>query len=186
MASWRASGEAPAEVAGGGGIGDAARAQGIEERVVVAPPFEVLETGAVAERVVRDVEDVVGLVIGQMNFEQVKTFVDGLGQAESVREHVDRPDAAVGNGPVAVGHVVGDEVIGEDGPGGGRVPGLVESASDSGLARAEPGAEHRVHSKSLLRSGRMGGSYLLKPRKPPRISSFWAIAAKEQAEITLG
>ena len=179
-------GEAPAEVAGGRGVGDAVRAQGIEKGVVVAPQFQVLETGAVAERVVGDVEDVVGLVIGQVNLEQVQVLVDGLGQAEPVGEHVDGPDTTVGNGSVAVGHVVGDEVIGEDGPVCGHVLGLVESALDSGLACAEPGAENRVHSKASVGSGGEGNAYFHKPRKPLRISSFWTIAAKEQAEITLG
>jgi hypothetical protein len=37
-----------------------------------------------------------------MNLEQVKTLIDGLGQAELVCEHVDGPDAAVGDGPVPV------------------------------------------------------------------------------------
>ncbi len=86
MASWRASRwawrEAAAEVAGGGGVGDAARAEGIEEGVVVAAEFDVLEAGAVAQRVVGDVEDVVGLVIGEMDLEQVQALVDGLGQAD--------------------------------------------------------------------------------------------------------
>ncbi len=148
-------GEAAAKATGSGGIGDAARAQGIEQRVVVAPQFEGLETGAIAEGVVGQVEDVVRFVIGQMNLQQVQGLVDGLGQTESVGEPVNGPDAAVGDGPVAARNVVGDEVIGEDRPGGGRVPGLVESASDSGPEGAEPGAENRLHSKSSLRSGRV-------------------------------
>ena len=74
--------EAAAEVAGGGGIGDAACAQGVEEDLVVAAQFEVLQAGAVAQGVVGEVEDVVGLVIGQMDLEQVQAVVDGVDQAE--------------------------------------------------------------------------------------------------------
>ena len=64
--------EAAAEVAGGGRIGDAAGAQGVEEDLVVAAQFEVLQAGAVAQGVVGEVEDVIGLVVGQVDLEQVQ------------------------------------------------------------------------------------------------------------------
>jgi hypothetical protein len=57
-------GEAAAEVAGGGRVGDAAGAQGVEEDLVVAPQLDVLQAGPLAERVVGEVEDVVGFVEG--------------------------------------------------------------------------------------------------------------------------
>ena len=60
-------GEAAAEVAGGGGVGDAVGAQGIEEDVVVASQFDVVEAGAVAQGVVGEVQDVVGLVVGEVD-----------------------------------------------------------------------------------------------------------------------
>ena len=44
--------EAAAEVAGGGRVGDAAGAEGVEEDLVVAAQFEVLQAGAVAQGVV--------------------------------------------------------------------------------------------------------------------------------------
>ena len=94
--------ESSAEVAGGGGVGNAARPQGIEEGVIVAAPFDVLKARAVAQGVVGDVEDVIGLVIREMNLEQVQTLVDGPGQAEAMGEPVDGSDAAVGDGPVSV------------------------------------------------------------------------------------
>jgi predicted peroxiredoxin len=56
--------EASAEVACGSRVGDASCAQGLEEVLVVAAEFDVLEAGAVAEGVVGDVEDVIGLVVG--------------------------------------------------------------------------------------------------------------------------
>lgn len=85
--------ESSGEVVGGSGIGNAARPKGVEEGIIVAATLDVLKARAVAQWVVGDVEDVVGLVIGQTDFEQVKTLIDGLGQAESVCEHVDGPDA---------------------------------------------------------------------------------------------
>jgi hypothetical protein len=57
------AGEAPTEVAGGRGIGDALGTQGIQERLIVAPLVDVFEAGAVAQGVVGDVQDMVGLVI---------------------------------------------------------------------------------------------------------------------------
>ena len=101
-------GESSAEVAGGGGVGDAPRSQHVEEGIVVAAEVDVLQAGAVAERVVGDVEDVVGLVVGEMDFQEVKALVNGLGQAELVCEHVESPDAAVGDGSVALGNIVVD------------------------------------------------------------------------------
>jgi len=38
----------------------------------------------------------------------------------------------------------------------------------------------------LVGSGGVGSLYFHKPRKPLRISSFFGITAKDQAEITLG
>ena len=65
-------GEAAAEVAGGGGVGDAVGAEGVEVDLVVAAEFEVLEAAAAGEEVVGDVQDVVDLVVGQVPLEQVE------------------------------------------------------------------------------------------------------------------
>ena len=76
--------EAAAEVAGRGGIGNAASAEGVEEVLVVAAQFDVLQTGAAAQGVVGDVEHVVGFVIGQVELEQMQALVDGLDQADAL------------------------------------------------------------------------------------------------------
>jgi hypothetical protein len=55
--------ETPAEVSGGGRIGDAAGAQGIEEDLVVATQFDVFQAGAIAQGVVGEIEDVIRLMI---------------------------------------------------------------------------------------------------------------------------
>jgi hypothetical protein len=91
--------EPPAEVARGGGVGDAVGAEGVEEDDVVAPQLDVVEAGAVAEGVVGEVEDVVTLVVREVVFEQVESFVDGLGQPELADEELDGTDAAAGDGP---------------------------------------------------------------------------------------
>ena len=61
--------EAAAEVAGRGGIGNAARAEGIEVILVVATQFDVLQAGAVAQGVVGDVENVIGIVVGHVDLQ---------------------------------------------------------------------------------------------------------------------
>ena len=94
--------ESSAEVVSGGGIGDAACPESIEEGFIVATQFDVLKAGAVAQCVVGDVEDVIGLVIGQMDFQELEPLVDGLWQAELVCEHVEGADAAVSDGSVPV------------------------------------------------------------------------------------
>src|SRR3977135_3379828 len=60
-----------AEIAGRGRVGSAVSAQGVEIDFVLAAQFQVLQTGAVAQRVVGEVEDVIGLVVGKMNLEQM-------------------------------------------------------------------------------------------------------------------
>ena len=148
------------------------RFEGVEEGLVLTTEFQILEASAITEGVVGNGQDVVGLVIRQVYLEQMKTFVDGLGQTDMVNKPVDDAYAAVNDGPVAVGNVIVEGVRREDGPVGLGVPRFIDSAFDSGLAFAEPRVENPFHLKSLVWSGRMGSDYFHKPRKPLRISSF--------------
>src|SRR5208283_2764735 len=75
--------EAAAEVAGGGGIGQAARAQSVEEDFVLATQFQVLQASAVAQGVVGKGQDVVGLMVREVELEQVQATVDGVDEAEA-------------------------------------------------------------------------------------------------------
>ena len=90
--------EAAAEVAGGGRVREAAGAQGVEEDLVVAAEFEVLQTGAVAQGVVGEGQDVVGLVVGEVELEQVEAAVDGVDEADLARQGVEGADAAAADG----------------------------------------------------------------------------------------
>jgi hypothetical protein len=58
--------ETSALIAGGGGIGNALSAEGIEKGGVVAAQLDVLETRAVAQSVHGEVEDVIGVGIRQV------------------------------------------------------------------------------------------------------------------------
>lgn len=73
---------------------------------------------------------------------------------------------------VSVSDVVVESATGEDVPVGRGVVSVVEPASDSGLACAEPGAENRLHSKPSVWSEPVGCVYTHKSQKPLGISSF--------------
>src|ERR1700676_1368241 len=106
--------ETPTEITGRGRIGNAGRTQGVEVNFVLATQLDVLLTGAVADRVVGEVENVIGLVVRQMNFEQVQLFVDGRNQADAARQEVQRADTAMGDAAVAIADLVADVGCGED------------------------------------------------------------------------
>src|SRR5439155_6496085 len=87
-------GEPAAEVARGGGVGDAPGTQGIEVDLVVAPQFEVLDPLAAGEDVEGDVQDVVGFVVRQVSLEEVEAAVDVADQSGRARHEEHGADAA--------------------------------------------------------------------------------------------
>jgi len=95
------AGEAAAEVARRGRIGNPLGAQQIEIGLVLPPQFEVLERAPRAERVVGQVEHVVALVIRQMHLEQVQPLVDRLSQLEPPHQLLHERQAAIGRAHTA-------------------------------------------------------------------------------------
>ena len=73
--------EPATEVARGGGIGDALGIQGVEISLVVSEPLQMLELGAAGQDVQGDVQDMIGLVVGEMAFEQMQFVVDVSNQS---------------------------------------------------------------------------------------------------------
>ena len=128
-------GEASAEVAGRGGIGNALGAQGIEKDVVVAAQFDVLQAIAVAQGVVGEVEDMIGFGIRQVDFEQVQLLIDGFNQPDVLGQFVEQRNAAAGG---AINAVVEIEVevtaAAQDGLGAIGEFGFVEALLDDSLA----------------------------------------------------
>ena len=145
--------EAAAEVAGRGRVGNAAGAEGVEEDFVVAAQFDVLQAGAVAQGVVGEVEHVIGLVVGQVDLEQVQAAVDGVDEAELAGQQVDGADAAVADAAAALGDFVVDVAGGEHGLGTAAQVALVEAVLDAALAAGQFLSYAGVHSKSLRSSG---------------------------------
>src|SRR5439155_3057418 len=105
--------EPAAEVARGGGVGDALSTQGVEKDFVVAEPFEMLDPLATGEDVESEVQDMVGLVIGEMTFEQMELVVDGADQAGLVSQEQHGADAASGEAGDALAQLVVDVAGGD-------------------------------------------------------------------------
>ena len=105
--------ETAEEIAGGGGVGDTLGPQGVEIVLVVAEQFQVLETGAADQDVVGEVEDMVGLVVGEVAFEQVEFGVDGVGEAQTLDQQQAGAQAAEASAANFVGDVVVDVSVGE-------------------------------------------------------------------------
>ncbi len=63
-------GEAAAEVAGGGRVWDTLSSERVEIHHIIASQFEVFEALAADENIEGDVQDMVGIVIGEVPFEQ--------------------------------------------------------------------------------------------------------------------
>jgi hypothetical protein len=87
-------GEAAAEVAGGGRVGDPLGPERIEVDLIVAAQLEMFDAAAAGEEIEGDVEDMVGFVIGQMALEQVEVAVDILDEFDPLSQQEEGPDAA--------------------------------------------------------------------------------------------
>ena len=108
--------EAATEIARRGGIGNAAGPQGVEVGLVAAEQFQVFQARSPGQQIVGDVQHVVGIVVGQMDFQQTEVTVDRPIETELPHQQVDRADPPVGGGPRAVGNLVVDVGGGQDRP----------------------------------------------------------------------
>ena len=185
--------EASAEIASGGRIGNARGSEGVEEDLVLAAQFEILQTGAVAERVVGQVEDVVGFVIGKMKLEQMEPLVDGVDEAEPAGEEMDGTDAAVCDAAIAEGELVMDVGGGEARlfiridveilDGFGLV--LVEAAQKTALAASPMVSYLGVHSKLPFRTREVVWLLLHTSRKSLEFRVFSILRPAECCRLRL-
>jgi hypothetical protein len=129
--------ESPAEVASRRRIGNALRADRVEIHFVVAAQFDVVQARAVAERIEREVQHMIALMVGQMDLQQTQPLIDGFGQLQPADEQEHRADAALGHAPRAVGQLILDVGGPEHGPIAAGVMTLVESQFDASLASGE-------------------------------------------------
>lgn len=140
--------EAATEIAGRRGIGNTIGPERVEEGFVVASELDVLEAGAAQQRVVGDAEHMIGLVIGQMEFQHVQVFVDRLGQADVLDERMNEADAAATNRPVPLRNVVVDVPRRERRPRM-SVRAVAQATINLALAFPPPRPEDSSHSKSF-------------------------------------
>ena len=98
--------EASAEVPRRRRIGDAASADRVQVHCIVPQQLQVLEPSAAGEVVVRDVQDVIGLVVRPIHLQHIESLIDGLGEPESLGQQLHRTDAATGDRPRSVGKLV--------------------------------------------------------------------------------
>ena len=141
--------EAAAEVAGRGRIGNARRAQGIEMVLVVAAQFDVLQTDAVAQGVVGEVEHVIGFVIRQVQLEQMQTLIDRFDQTTTPRQQMESANAAAGDAADLVRYFVMNVAGGQLRLEAEGEVFLIETTFDSTLATGEPATENDLHLKSF-------------------------------------
>jgi hypothetical protein len=141
--------KAAAEVAGGGRVGEALGPQGIQEDFILAAEFEILQAGAVAQGVVGEGQDMVGLMGGEVELEQVELVVDGVDKANLACQRVQSADATTADATGTVGDLVVDIAGGEHGTLAAGDVGCVEAACDAPLAVGQLLAYLGFHSKSL-------------------------------------
>ena len=98
--------EPAAEVAGGGRVGDRLGAEHVEERGVVAADLDVVEHVPAAKRVVRDVEDVVGVPVWARPLEDPELRVDRLGQPDAANQIVHGREATARHRANTLGQLV--------------------------------------------------------------------------------
>ena len=132
--------EAPAEITGRGRIWDAPGAEGVQEMDVVTAQLDVLQTIAIAQGVVSQIEHMIGFVIRQMNLEKLESFVDGVNEADASGQQVKGAHAAVGDAMHALSDFVMDVAGAEHGMGTIAKFGFVEPVLDLALAGGQPSA----------------------------------------------
>jgi hypothetical protein len=131
-------GETPGEIASRGGIRNPLGTERIEEVDIVAAPFDILHAGAVAQGIEGEVQDVIGLEIRKMDFEDVEPLVDGVDESNVLSEFVQEGDAAASDAGGAFREGVAETgAAAKDGLGTVGEFGFVESALDFTLACGE-------------------------------------------------
>src|SRR5665213_2062589 len=170
--------EATAKIAGRRGIGNAQGVQGIQVRFILSPQLQVLQTAAVTQRVVGDVQHMIGFVVWQVDLEQVQMLVDRSREAQRLGQLMHETNAAISSANRSLRHFVMRvdnsehrllEII-------GKVVS-VQARLDSLLASATAIRHTLFHSKSLRVNGALLGGHSLNTAERRRISSFLSIRA---------
>jgi hypothetical protein len=142
-------GEAAAEVARGGRVGDTLGSKGVEKVFILAPQFQVFQAGAIAQHVVSEDRDVIRLMIREVELEQMQTLVDVADESELLCQRVEDADSTRANSAGAVRDLIMNITGREHRTVRATQPRLVEAALDTALAVVQLLAYLRFHLKSL-------------------------------------
>jgi hypothetical protein len=178
--------ETATEISRRGGVGNSRGTQSVQIRFVLSPQFQVLQAPPIAQRVIGDVQDVVGLMVRQVELEQVQPLINRRRQTERPRQLMHKRDAAVSRADGSLRHLILD--IG--GPEHGlpkiiREVEFVQALQDSPLASTTATRHNSVHSKSLRECGGSFSLTRMKHRKTPKDFEFLFFSPCETHRATL-
>ena len=156
-------GEAAAEVALRGRIGNAPGPQRVEVAFVVAQEFQVFQARAARQEIVSDVQHVVRFVVGQMDLQHLQAVVDRLVEPQLPHQQVHGTHAAGSNRPRTLGNLVVDVRGRHHRPRTPPIVLFVQPLGDPGLASFDLFSYLGVHSKILRATGKGIGQLPLNP-----------------------
>ena len=156
-------GEAAAEVARRGGVGNAPGAQRVEVAFVVAQEFQVFQARAARQEIVGDVQHMVRFVVGQMDLQHLQAVVDRLVEPQLPHQQVHGTHAAGSNRSRALGDLVVDVGGRHHRPRTPPIVLFVQPPGDPGLALFDLFSYLGVHSKILRAAGKGIGQLPLNP-----------------------
>jgi hypothetical protein len=140
--------ESPAKVSRGGGTGDSLGAQGIEVDLVIASQFEMLELVSPGQDVEGDVQDVIGFMVRQVPFEELKLLVDRGDQSGPTGQQEHNTNTAGSEPHDPIGQFVLD-VVGRHHGAFPLGPGTnFDAAENSPLALTQFAQDIGIHSKA--------------------------------------
>ena len=165
-------GKAATEVSRRGGVGEAAGTQGVQQDLIVAQEFEVLQASAAAQRQIGQGEHMVRFMIGEVELEQLQTSVQRINEAKPACEGMNETDAAAGHAAVTLGDLIVNVAGRHHGLGATAKVLLVQTPLNPALAVGQFSLYVRFHSKSLRATDVGESRYFIQHRKCPGISSF--------------
>src|SRR5262249_42940225 len=139
----------------------------------VAAQFEVLPAGAVTQGGVGEVEDRVGLVVGQVDLEDVQAAVQAFNEAEAACQGVEDANTAGSKGPRAVTDFKADSAGGKHRLVAARQGGFVEAAVGPALAALALAVYLGFHRKTLGVAVNEESVNASNTAETPRVFSFF-------------
>src|SRR5262249_17690137 len=138
------------EVARGAGVGDALGIQGLEIGLVGAEPSQMVQPGAPGQEVQGDVQDRVGLVVGEMALEQMQIVIDVGNQSGPACQQEHSANAAWTQPLDPITQFVMNVVSGDHGLLALGTGAVFDAAEGSPLASSQLVQDMRFHSKASV------------------------------------